>query len=186
MAEMPPEAHRRFSNEIFTTMQKLTPSEANEAWWRQREAAAVTRPGRGRNRSRVTGERLAAMRVTVGTAYRVLHKWDNVASYYDISKAAAYRIANDDRYHPSESVAQRIEERSIPRPTTAPVAVCPDCGEPHTAQERCNGDPVEVVLLRPGQKVTTRKQRQYQRIADMPKNVLAFKVKRRVDYVSNG
>lgn len=122
------------------------------------------------------------MRTTVGAAYRVLHTWDSVASYYGISKAAAYRIANDDRYHPSETVAQRVEERSVPRPTTAPVAVCPDCGQPHAAKERCHGEPVDVVLLRPGQRVATRKPRNYQRLADMPKNVLAFKIQARTEY----
>ena len=66
-----------------------------------------------------------------------------------------------------------------PPPVEYSIPACPGCnGEPHTGS--CNGRPVAaVVVLTPGQRVTTPRPRRYSRIDQMPVADLARAIRDR-------
>lgn len=66
-----------------------------------------------------------------------------------------------------------------PPPVEYSIPACPGCnGEPHTGS--CNGQPVAaVVVLSPGQRVTTPRPRRYSRIDQMPVADLARAIRDR-------
>ena len=62
-------------------------------------------------------------------------------------------------------------------PPLVPVPACPDCGSVHHA--RCNGNAGAVVVLAPGETVTTPRPRRYSRIDQMPVSMLARAIRDR-------
>ena len=66
-----------------------------------------------------------------------------------------------------------------PPPVEYSIPACPGCdGEPHTGN--CHGQPVAaVVVLTPGQRVTTPRPRRYSRIDQMPVSHLARAIRER-------
>lgn len=132
----------------------------------------------GRKRKPLDAHRLLAARLTVDNGHRTLRTWDAVATHYGISKAAAHRLANDTNYRPSRATIDKVLAAPQPQPSQIPVPPCPDCGSVHHA--RCNGRPVAaVVVLTPGQRVTTPRPRRYSRIDQMPVADLARAIRDR-------
>jgi hypothetical protein len=114
-------------------------------------AKDTSRPGR--KRKSLDKASLVVARQVMDMAHHTLRNWDAVAAHYGISKAAAHRLANDPNYRPSQAVVDKIREKPLPLPPAIPVPPCPDCGSVHHA--RCNGNAGVVVVLAPGERVTT-------------------------------
>lgn len=74
-----------------------------------------------------------------------------------------------------------VRQRLGLHPVTPPlvgIPPCPDCGSVH--HTRCNGhEAAAVVVLAPGQAVTTKRPRRYTRIDQMPVAMLAQAIRKR-------
>lgn len=167
-------AHRTICNELFTVKQ----SAVNSAWFEDKEAEVATSPKRGRKRAPVDKERRELAQKVLLVAHDRLRTWEAVALFYGLSKAAAHRIANDNTYRPSKGMLNVIIDAGLPMGRRVWIDPCPDCGSVHHA--RCNGQPVAaVVVLTPGQRVTTPRPRRYSRIDQMPVADLARAIRDR-------
>ena len=138
-------------------------------------AKDTSRPGR--KRKPVNMAALQNARGELRTGYRVLRNWDATAAHYGISKAAAHRMANDPNYRPSQATIDKVLAAPRPERRAIPVPACPDCGSVHHA--RCNGNAGAVVVLAPGETVTTPRPRRYSRIDQMPVSMLARAIRER-------
>lgn len=128
----------------------MQPSD-NSAWFRDKETEIAAHPKRGRKRAVVDKERRELAKKVLLVAHDRLGSWERVAQFYGLSKAAAYRIANDKDYRPSKAMLNSIIETSVPMARRMWVDPCPDCGSVHHA--RCNGNGGTAVVLAAGETV---------------------------------
>ena len=126
-------------------------SSDNSAWFRDKETEIAAHPKRGRKRAVVDKERRELAKKVLLVAHDRLGSWERVAQFYGLSKAAAYRIANDKDYRPSKAMLNSIIETSVPMARRMWVDPCPDCGSVHHA--RCNGNGGTAVVLASGETV---------------------------------
>ena len=80
----------------------------------------TTKPGR--KAKPINPDDLRVARLSIEIAHKSLRTWDAVASYYDISKAAAHRIAHDKTYRPSQTTIDKVlaAQPSKPSPKRPP------------------------------------------------------------------
>lgn len=131
-------------------MTTIAPSDQNTAWFEAKKHEAEVTPKRGRKRAPVDKERRDSAQHVLLVAHERLRTWEQVASFFKLSKASVYRIANDNSYRPSRAMLNAIIETGLPMVRHIPVPPCPDCGSIHTG--RCNNRPVaQVVTLAPGE-----------------------------------
>lgn len=123
----------------------------NSAWFQSKEAEVAAHTKRGRKRAVVDKERRELAKKVLLVAHDRLGSWERVAQFYGLSKAAAYRIANDKDYRPSKAMLNSIIETSVPMARRVWVDPCPDCGSVHHA--RCNGNGGTAVVLAAGETV---------------------------------
>lgn len=100
------------------------------------------------------------------------------------TKPAWLKLALHDAIHDKPMSLERERRLCLaldiqPPPVEYSIPACPGCnGEPHTGS--CNGRPVAaVVVLTPGQRVTTPRPRRYSRIDQMPVADLARAIRDR-------
>ena len=115
----------------------------------------------GRPKKPVDAESLDLARAKMRHAWTVLRTLEAVAAHYGISKAAAYRIAKDGAYTPSQAVIDTVLAIPLPAPALVSIPPCPDCGSVHHA--RCNGNGGQAVVLAPGETVRRPAQSKRQR-----------------------
>lgn len=143
----------------------------------------TSRPGR--KPKPIDAASLQLARQTIRAGHKTLRTWDAVAAHYGISKAAAHRLAKDNRYRPSQVAIDKVLTASKPAPPLVPVTPCPSCAargitRSHGDGLDCNGNGGHAIVLADGQRVATkRKPRQYSRIADMPVPILARAIRER-------
>lgn len=123
----------------------------NSTWFQDKEAEIAAHPKRGRKRAVVNKERRELAKKALTVAHDRLGSWERVAQFYGLSKAAAYRIANDKDYRPSKAMLSSIIETGVPMARRVWVDPCPDCGSVHHA--RCNGNGGTAVVLAAGETV---------------------------------
>jgi len=123
----------------------------NSTWFQDKEAEIAAHPKRGRKRAVVDKERRELAKKVLTVAHDRLGSWERVAQFYGLSKAAAYRIANDKGYRPSKAMLNSIIETGVPIARRVWVDPCPDCGSVHHA--RCNGNGGTAIVLAPNETV---------------------------------
>ena len=121
-------------------------------------AKDTSRPGRKRKPFDMAALQNARGEVSLG--YRVLRNWDATAAHYGISKAAAHRLANDPNYRPSQATIDKVLATPRPQRNTISVRPCPSCAargiiDSHADGLDCHGNGGTVVVLAPGETVTT-------------------------------
>ena len=140
-------------------MQRIDPSSANQAWFFDKNTEIQAPVKRGRKASTVDKKLRDAAGIHVRIAHGRLRTWQAVGEFYGLSKAAAYRIANDNDYRSSSAVLEHIVTTGIPTPPLIPTHPCPSCAahgiiSSHCDKLNCHDKPVvAVALLAPGEVV---------------------------------
>lgn len=109
--------------------------------------------------------------------------WRAVSDTLGVHFATLHAVATNDFGHVSWDAFNRVRLALALQPIPAAITVspCPDCGAVHTG--RCHGKPVvQVVTLSPGEQVTRKPIKIIRRWRDLPVDLLAQAIAKRVPY----